>query len=83
MAKIIDKVIHQNYKLHPVNYFAYDAFMNTNEYEHEYEGDTKLKMSQFFESILKELPIKGQTEGRAFLLKMYANPLINAKSYLV
>ena len=81
LAAIIDKAIHLNYKLNPVNYYAYDILMQSNEHQVYYEGETEASLHDFFETLVEMLPQEQQEKGRPFLFKMYANPLKNAKSY--
>jgi hypothetical protein len=81
LAAIIDKAIHLNYKLNPVNYYAYDTMVGSKEYEDYYPGETKVSLEKFFEELVEMLPKDQQATARPFLLKMYANPLINRLSY--
>ena len=81
LAAIIDKSIHLNYKMNPINYYAYDILNQTNDYQKYYEGDNQDSLVQFFAE-LKNLLSEDQQEARnRFLMKSYANPLINANSY--
>ena len=80
LAAIIDKAIHLNYKLHPINYYAYDALRQDTAHIHQYEAQ-EASLQEFFDMLIEMLPENQQERGRQFLLTMYANPLINAKSY--
>jgi hypothetical protein len=80
LATIIDKAIHVNYQLHPINYYAYDQLLGSNKYNSQYHS-TKEKLKEFFDLLIEMLPIERQIEGRAFMLKIYANPLYNKLSY--
>ena len=81
LAAIIDKSIHLNYKMNPINYFAYDILNQTNVYQKYYDGNNKESLVQFFAELKNLLPKEQQEAGNSFLLKSYANPLINANSY--
>ncbi|BDS11360.1 1-acyl-sn-glycerol-3-phosphate acyltransferase [Aureispira anguillae] len=81
LAAIIDKAIHLNYKLHPINYYAYDMLMQSDRYQHEYPAPIQSSLQEYFDMLLEMLPKEAQKEGSDFLFKMYANPLINALSY--
>jgi hypothetical protein len=80
LASIIDKAIHINYQLHPINYYAYDQLLGSNNYYSQY-SETQEKLKEFFDLLIEMLPTEKQVEGRAFMLKIYANPLYNKLSY--
>lgn len=72
----IDKQIHQNYKLHPVNYIAYDLLNKTNVFESSYSPDEKENFIKYINSHLKNL--KGEEDVlKTLFLKLYANPVSN------
>ncbi len=81
LAALIDKSIHLHYKLHPVNYIAYDLLMKTDKYRHQYNKEALEYHIQFFEDQLKQLKPEEYEAGRQYLLTMYANPVINKDSY--
>lgn len=81
LASIIDKSIHTNYRLHPVNYYAYDTLMKEQKYISYYGGKQEAFLKNFFKMHIDSLPVERQSRGLEFLLRMYANPLINAESY--
>lgn len=79
LTAIIDKQIHQNYKLHPVNYIAYDLLYKTNVFEASYTNSEKENFTKYIHSHLKNL--KGEEDVlRTMFLKLYANPVINKLS---
>jgi len=80
LATIIDKAIHLHYQLHPINYYAYDQLLGSNLYYAQYQT-TQKKLKEFFDILIEMLPPEKQIEGRAFMLKIYANPLYNKLSY--
>lgn len=80
LASIIDQSIHVNYQLHPINYYAYDQLMGNSSYESLYTSNQK-ELQEFFDMLIEMLPPKEQMEGRTFMLKIYANPLVNKLSY--
>ncbi|MBK7869447.1 MAG: 1-acyl-sn-glycerol-3-phosphate acyltransferase [Saprospiraceae bacterium] len=75
LAAIIDKSIHFNYKLHPVNYVAYDLLHQTNKYVQQYDEKALEFYTQFFEDQLQQLKPEEYEIGRTYLLGMYANPV--------
>lgn len=77
LAQIIDKAIHLHYELHPVNYIASDLLHQSN----QYAGLYTLQASQYLEEKMAQLSSDPTGEGREYFLAMYANPLINQKSY--
>lgn len=80
LAVIIDKAIHLNFKLNPINYYAHDQLSGSDYYNSQYSGREK-ELEDFFEILIEMLPLEEQIEGRAFMLKIYANPLYNKLSY--
>lgn len=80
LAAIIDKAIHLNYKLHPINYYAYDMLMSGHNYNQQYVA-TQAALQEHFTMLIEMLPKEQQIQGNHFLYKMYANPLINYQSY--
>jgi len=78
LAELIDKSIHCNYRLHPVNYVAYDLLFKTKKYTSHYSEQDFEKYTTFFEEQLQEIDIAQRELGREYLLKMYANPVVNA-----
>jgi hypothetical protein len=81
LAKIIDKSIHRNFRLHPVNYVAYDLKQQTNSFlDKQYSAADWDKYSKMFADKMKNLKIKEEDARLAndYLLGIYANPVINA-----
>lgn len=81
LAGLIDKSIHCNYKLHPVNYVAYDLLFNLKKYAVHYSEQDVEKYSTFFEEQIQQLESPQRKSGEEYLLKMYANPVVNAAKY--
>lgn len=76
LASYIDKQIHQNYKLHEVNYIAYDILNQTNVFEANYSTDAKEKFIKYMDNNIQKL--KGEDDVlRNLFLKLYANPVVN------
>lgn len=72
----IDKQIHHDYKLHPVNHIAYDVLHNTDVFETTYTAEEKAQFLAYIQSHVSKL--KGEPEALTQLfLKLYANPVIN------
>ena len=74
LAKIIDKKIHQNYKLHKTNYIAYDLLYNKNTYISHYSNEDKDAFKNYMSNGLKD--IEGDMkELETIFLEMYAAAL--------
>lgn len=76
VAKLVDKQIHNNYKLWPSNYLAYDLLNNSSEYSEYYNDNTKI----YFEDRYKNAALLTQHDNndiRKLFLTLYANPVIN------
>lgn len=78
-AELIDKHIHNNYKLYSGNYVAYDLLHKTDRFAANYSKQEKLRFEDYVNRQLRKLP--ESIEYYPFLFKamvsMYANPLIN------
>ncbi|MDE5978604.1 MAG: acyltransferase, partial [Muribaculaceae bacterium] len=79
---IIDKEIHSNYKIYPVNYYALDKLEGTTEYADRYTPEQARSYEEYFNAQLDKVRLDDVTaEEREFMLtamlKMYANPLRN------
>lgn len=82
LAEMIDKSIHLHYELRPVNYIAYDLLNESRTYIQHYSLEELEWHTHFFEDQIKLLKNDADDAGRRYLLEMYANPLINANSYV-
>lgn len=79
---VIDKEIHSNYKIYPINYYAYDQVEGTSEYSDEYTRAEAAQYESYFNAQLDKVKLEDVTpQERDFMLgamlKMYANPLRN------
>ncbi|MCC7464894.1 MAG: glycerol acyltransferase [Saprospiraceae bacterium] len=77
LAEMIDARIHKHYKLRPINYIAQDMLTGGDAYSNYYSPEDKEKISAYFEQRFRLLTHDDEGLGREYLLKMYANPLIN------
>lgn len=77
LAGLIDRSIHLNYALHPVNYIACDLLQEADTYSAHYSTDEKAEIERYFDVRLAQIPEAERADGRAYLLGMYANPLLN------
>lgn len=75
----IDQRIHQNYRLYPGNYVAYDLLNDTTEFSTHYTAEEKIHFEQYLDKQLAriDIPNKDLPFLREKLLVMYANPLVN------
>jgi hypothetical protein len=73
LASLIDDKIHQNYKLWPSNYVAYDMLNDTQKYIDKYTDKEK---RQFERRVEKRVDTNDVIAYQNFLL-MYANPVFN------
>jgi 1-acyl-sn-glycerol-3-phosphate acyltransferase len=76
LANYIDRQIHHNYKLHPVNYIAYDLLNDNAVFENSYSQKEKEDFISYVHS--KTNTLNGEQEVlRQLFITMYANPVIN------
>ncbi|HLO59560.1 MAG TPA: hypothetical protein VK179_12515 [Bacteroidales bacterium] len=77
LASLIDTEIYRNYKLWPSNLVAFDMLNGTNSLSDRYSPEDK---KQFENYIHKELSVftGNKSLQKELLLKIYANPVINA-----
>lgn len=73
LADVVDRQIHQNYKLWPSNYIAYDLLYATNRFSSEYTEKAK---RQFDRRIERRVEENNEVALQNFLA-MYANPVKN------
>ena len=80
VARIIDGVLHKNYRFWPVNYYFYELLTGDTRFADKYTEEDKVKLEAYLaERISKvDLPDKDETFLRTKILEMYANPLINS-----
>lgn len=79
IVKLIDKRIHSNYIIYPINKVAYDELLNTTRFTSEVSPEERSEVESYLEQQLNkiDLPNKDYDFLRHKLLEMYANPLIN------
>ena len=79
IAKIIDKHIHQNYVIYPINYVALDLLNGNDDMAIHYTAVEKEQVLNYFNKKLSMIALKDKDEEflRTKMLEMYANPLKN------
>ncbi|MBP7984195.1 MAG: 1-acyl-sn-glycerol-3-phosphate acyltransferase [Bacteroidaceae bacterium] len=79
IAAHIDREIHRNYRLYPVNYVSLDLLHGTTEYADRYSAEEKVQFEDYVTSQIAkiDLPNKDEAFLRERVLTMYANPAIN------
>ena len=77
LAEMIDQRIHRHYCLRPINYVAHDLLTRSETFRNYYSGEDREKISAYFDQRFKLLTNDEEGLGQEYLLKMYANPLIN------
>lgn len=77
LAEMIDRRIHLDYTLRPVNYVAHDLLTKTSEFSNRYSIEDRAPILAYFEQRFRLLKNDPAGLGQEYLLKMYANPLIN------
>lgn len=80
IASIIDKEIHQSYKLMPTNYIAFDILNGKNQFESEYSAEERNGFQTYMDSRLQDVEGDDAFKHETFL-KMYAYPVINKLAY--
>ncbi len=81
LAALIDRSIHLNYRLHPVNYIAHDLLTGSEHHAYRYSPEERQQYLDFFAERLEVLPTEEYEAGRQYLLGIYANPVSNAEAY--
>ena len=79
IAELIDKYIHQNYKLYPCNYIAMDTLNGEAKFTDKYTDEDKAQFEAYLNKQMDkiDLPNKDMDFLRHYMLTMYANPAIN------
>ena len=79
IAELIDKHIHQNYKLYPCNYIAMDTLNGEAKFADKYTDEDKAQFEAYLNKQIEkiDLPNKDMDFLRHYMLVMYANPAIN------
>jgi len=77
IAEVIDTHIYKNYKLWDSNYIAYDLLNDNNTYADKYSAESKVQFIAYVDKRLADF--SGNAKAKELFLKMYANPVINAK----
>lgn len=82
IAALIDKEIHSNYEIFPVNYIAYDLLENKSTFNGRYTLDEKEKFIQYVDKKIDMIQIENKDYEflKHKIYEMYANIL---KNYLV
>ncbi len=79
IASLIDREIHYNYEIYPVNYIAYDLVNNSHRFEDKYTIDDREKFIRYVDEQIDK--IRMENKDYAFLKKkiweMYSNILRN------
>lgn len=73
LGLLMDRKIHQQYKLWPTNYLAYDLLFETEKYSSFY---TDKEARQFHRRIERRVDVGNELSVKNFL-SMYANPVVN------
>ena len=79
LAQIIDQQIHQYYRLQAINYIAYDLLHNSDSFNARYTIEQKQHFSNRFQEKLDDIEFEAE-KAKDYLLRMYANPVINKMS---
>lgn len=79
IAQLIDRKIHQNYRLYPGNYIACDLLEGSNRNARHYTPADQDRFEAYLQKKLSliQLPDKDENFLRHWMLTMYANPVIN------
>lgn len=83
LARLIDKHVHENYKLWPSNWVAWDILNENNEYINKYSSEEKQEFLDYIEEHLDRIGEEGDRDFlRKTLFEMYANPVANKRELL-
>ncbi len=78
-AGLIDRRIHGNYTIFPINKVAYDLLNNTGRFTKEYSMMERLDFERYLEKQIQKIELADKDVDflKKKLLEMYANPLMN------
>ena len=78
LAQLIDKHIHRNYKIYPVNIIAFDLLQNNNS-AGKYTLTEKAEFEKYLQNRIDKIDLENKDTDflRGKILEMYANPYIN------
>lgn len=79
IARLIDRNIHANYRLYPVNYIAHDLLSDTLSFADHYTAEEKKHFTDYIDQQLARIELENKDFPylRQKMLLMYANPLSN------
>lgn len=82
IAALLDREIHRNYTLYPINYIAADRLTGEDSYKTHYTNEDIVAFEQYLDKQLARIEMpEGYTADTSFLteriLEMYANPALN------
>lgn len=78
LTEHIDKQIHNNFKLFPANYIAYDMIKESRVFSDKYNAWEENRFTEYFYKILDNYKEKeGYDTFKRILLNIYANPVSN------
>lgn len=79
VAALIDRQIHRNYVLYPINYIAHDLLYGDHTFSDRYTSQEREKLETYLSGQIDkiDLPQKDVPFLRKKMLLMYANPLTN------
>lgn len=82
IVHLIDHQVHSLYKLNPINYLAYDLLFDTPEFNNEYSDEQKESILQYLNQRIAIYSDEDIRAAKTYLLRIYANPLINKMNIL-
>lgn len=77
IVELIDKRIHQNYKLSSFNYIAHDILNNSDEYSDFYTNDEKIEFKEHTKKRLADIEADDKKILEEVFMGIYANPVKN------
>lgn len=82
VCQTIDRALHANMELFPVNYVAYDMRFQTNKYADKYTKEEKNRALEYLNGQLAKVQIPNRDDQFLWeqLLIMYSNPVVNREN---
>ena len=77
IVKLIDDQIHNLYQLNPINYLSYDLLHKSELYSSKYTEEQKEMILQYLNQRITIYSEDDLDVAKEYLLKIYANPVIN------
>lgn len=82
VCQTVDRALHSNMHLFPINYIAYDLRFQTTKYADKYTKDEETRVLSYLNGQLQKIQIPDRDEAFLWerMLTMYSNPVVNVEN---